>query len=346
MRKLLAVTMVVLLSAPAAWAGTDAAAFMNAGVGAKALAMGSAFVAVADDTSAIYWNPAGIGRLNKLSVMAMSQSLASTQWETLKDITPSYQFVGLTFPVNSFSVPGIGNQSNTFGLGMLSMSLSKIPYTYVDASDHIVRDSFEDAENAYYLAYGLPLYQGEDSFYAGASFKYISQQFTKIEGATATGYDMDAGLLYSGESLNLGLVIQRGAAVTWANGRTDTSPLTTKFGVSKSFSLARSLYLTAAADVVQKQNNPLSLNTGMEWGLQRIFRSRALSLEGLFLRGGVDSLVIEDRYGYRNAMNENMNYNAGFGIDVTVFGTYVQLDYVFSSRRLGDKNTIAVNLYF
>jgi hypothetical protein len=55
----------VLLFAPGAEAYVHkyAAAFLDTGVGARALAMGGAFVAVADDATAAYWNPAGLAQL-------------------------------------------------------------------------------------------------------------------------------------------------------------------------------------------------------------------------------------------------------------------------------------------
>ena len=40
--------------------GTTAGKFLSIPVGARALGMGGAFVAVANDVSAMYWNPAGI----------------------------------------------------------------------------------------------------------------------------------------------------------------------------------------------------------------------------------------------------------------------------------------------
>ena len=43
---------------------TDAASFLKIGAGARAIALGSAFVAVADDASAVYWNPAGMTQLS------------------------------------------------------------------------------------------------------------------------------------------------------------------------------------------------------------------------------------------------------------------------------------------
>ena len=51
------------------FAGTDAAAFLKKSVGLKAIAMGGAFTSIADDTSAIYWNPAGLAQIqDKYSV--------------------------------------------------------------------------------------------------------------------------------------------------------------------------------------------------------------------------------------------------------------------------------------
>ena len=40
--------------------GTTAAKFLSIGIGPRAISMGSAFSSVANDASAIYWNPAGI----------------------------------------------------------------------------------------------------------------------------------------------------------------------------------------------------------------------------------------------------------------------------------------------
>ena len=40
--------------------GTTAAQFLKIGVGPRAVGMGSAFAATADDITSIYWNPAGL----------------------------------------------------------------------------------------------------------------------------------------------------------------------------------------------------------------------------------------------------------------------------------------------
>ena len=57
--------------------GAHAAEFLSHGVGARALGMGGAFVAVADDATATYWNPAGLTKVKKHSFSAMySDTLA------------------------------------------------------------------------------------------------------------------------------------------------------------------------------------------------------------------------------------------------------------------------------
>ncbi|MDI6782043.1 MAG: UPF0164 family protein, partial [bacterium] len=49
--------------------------FLTFGVGARAAGMGEAFTAVADDSSAVYWNPAGIACQPQESVTLMHNNL-------------------------------------------------------------------------------------------------------------------------------------------------------------------------------------------------------------------------------------------------------------------------------
>ena len=55
--------------------GTTAAKFLSVGIGARANAMGSAFTSVANDASALYWNPAGTADLSKYEAMFTYTSL-------------------------------------------------------------------------------------------------------------------------------------------------------------------------------------------------------------------------------------------------------------------------------
>src|SRR3989338_2738082 len=52
-------------------AGTTTADFLNLPIGARAAGMGGAYTAVSEDASAIYWNPAGLVQIPKLSAIFM-----------------------------------------------------------------------------------------------------------------------------------------------------------------------------------------------------------------------------------------------------------------------------------
>ncbi len=63
--------------------GVRAAEFLTIPVGARGIGMGSAFTAVADDISAMWWNPAGLGFLTQPEVMV-------TVVDYTMDLTYSY----------------------------------------------------------------------------------------------------------------------------------------------------------------------------------------------------------------------------------------------------------------
>jgi len=65
---------VILISLPTlSIAADDGAAFLKIGEGVKALGMGGAFVAIADDGSAPLWNPAGIARAKEKRISEVSR---------------------------------------------------------------------------------------------------------------------------------------------------------------------------------------------------------------------------------------------------------------------------------
>lgn len=80
----------ILALAPAAAAAETGAAFLKIGVGARAIGMGSAFTARADDATAAYWNPAGLAQIGTRQVSAMhTQWIADTQYENLAYAHPT-----------------------------------------------------------------------------------------------------------------------------------------------------------------------------------------------------------------------------------------------------------------
>ena len=71
-------------------AGTASGTFLRIGLGARATGMGESFVAVANDPSAIYWNPAGLASLQRRELaISHVQWPADIRYEHLTLILPS-----------------------------------------------------------------------------------------------------------------------------------------------------------------------------------------------------------------------------------------------------------------
>ena len=94
--------------------GTTAANFLEIGVGSDGNAMGEAFVAVSDDISSIYWNPAGLANIDKPSALFM--------------IHPWLVDMNMLFTGGAFVVPGIGN----FGFGITQMNYGEMDVTTLE----------------------------------------------------------------------------------------------------------------------------------------------------------------------------------------------------------------------
>ncbi|MCP4230736.1 MAG: PorV/PorQ family protein [bacterium] len=122
-----------------------AAEFLNYGVGARPLAMGGAYAAVADDATAAYWNPAGLASLERPSL----------------DFMHSYAYSGFASFNSIFGVypwEGVG----TFGGGFLRLSSPDIKITHWDDAGGENRRPVVDrvvnwSDNGIYVSYGRRL---------------------------------------------------------------------------------------------------------------------------------------------------------------------------------------------
>ena len=157
-------------------AESSAAQFLSLGFGARALGMGEAFVAVADDVSAIHYNPAGLKKEG-------SELLVSHSWHI--------QDTGLT------QVAYAGRNAGA-------------SLTYFSAGSMEGRDEFGNlaadftAED-FALAGGYAVKTGRLA--AGGTVKAVRQ---RIKASLASAYCADAGLLYGFETMPVTL----GAAVS------------------------------------------------------------------------------------------------------------------------------------
>jgi hypothetical protein len=151
--------------------GTTAASFLSISQGARAMAMGSAFVAVVDDPSALYYNPAGI-----TDIYGGSALVENTQWlaET------QYNFVAGTFTVDGFG---------SLGISFTSSSIDEMKVTTVDNPDGN-GEMFGVSDVAFGVTYALKL---TDKFSIGFNPKYIYQKIWKM---SASAVAIDVGVKY------------------------------------------------------------------------------------------------------------------------------------------------------
>lgn len=203
----------------------QAAAYLKMGVGARALGMGSAFTAVADDSTAAFWNPAGLAKLKKHEASFMHSNLTDDR---------DYNFFNYAHVLNANN----GKSNNgVLALSHINFGIDGIPITNEDADGNPITDGngnvkiegyFEDKETNTFLSYGRAV---NDKFYAGVNVKYLKH---KLYDGKADTMGFDLGFLYDcDEKTSLGLSVRDiGETLDWNTGTKDDVPVTTTFGVA------------------------------------------------------------------------------------------------------------------
>lgn len=260
MRIAIAIFMVLLLPLQAMGAqifekvGTLGGQSLKIGVGARAAAMGDAYVAIADDATAVYWNPAGIARLSGQSI-----SINHTAWPA------EILFDQAAYVFNVKWIPGM------IGVNVraLTMSRDKVRTTYLPDG---TGETFDAGEWAYGLTYARSL---TDKFSAGLSVNYIQTGLDDVTGKSTT---FDFGTLYDVGILGakIGMSIQNiGSDMQFLD---ETVKMPVFFRVGGSFSLLQrgESRLLTSAEFTHPPDNSEKLNLGAEYAFH----------DYLFLRGG------------------------------------------------------------
>jgi hypothetical protein len=270
-----------LAFAPAAQAqtnvGTTAAPFLTLGVGARAAAMGGAFVAVADDASALFWNPAGVAELERAQLLFQHAS-----W-----------LAGIDFEYAAVVVPGVAGGNAGASLTLLDSGRMEVT-TLLEQEG--TGEHFTPRDLALALSYATSL---TDRFSLGGQLKYIHQS---IWHESADGWAVDLGTLYRtpwrnltiGTSIsNFGTRLQMNGLDLLTNKDLDTSidgnnantpanlevnswnlPLTFRAGIAVDLLQSSVLPVRAAIDAIHPNDNLESLNLGLEAALSEILALR------------------------------------------------------------------------
>jgi len=194
---IVSLALILVLSAVAMADGMGAFSAFKNGVGARALAMGGAFVAVANDATAACWNPAGLASLNDTRLAGMSTDLFG--------LGITHQYVGA---VTTFANLGVG----------LGWERAAIDGQAVSGEGEL-GETFTWTEQAIGLSLATNVM---DVAMAGANVKYYMADSGL--GETASGFGFDLGVLVSlGDMFVVGVNAKdlAGSVLSWSGGAED-----------------------------------------------------------------------------------------------------------------------------
>ncbi|MFQ5675569.1 MAG: PorV/PorQ family protein [bacterium] len=182
--------------------------FLRMGVGARALGMGGAFTGIANDPSAAYWNPSGLGQIHNFQFEFMNVNLPFDR---------TLNFFSTTLPLKKFM---------TFGVSWVGFRVNNVEARSSNSTEPDFL--FSNSQNAFFFSLGTAL---SSTFSLGGSVKVIRNELGDF---TANGLGFDAAILYKPlDKFSLGLMLQDvGTDYRWDGGLTEGVPMTMRLGTS------------------------------------------------------------------------------------------------------------------
>jgi long-subunit fatty acid transport protein len=294
--------------------GTSAAQFLKVGVGCRAAALGGAYVAIADDAAALFWNPAGLSRLDHNELLLMH-----ADW--LADTNYNFGGVVMTFG------------GNALGIYLTALNYGEWEVTTVDEPDG-TGEIMDASDIALGASYARSL---TDRFSFGFSVKYIRQDIWHMN---AQGFAFDVGTLYVtrfnnmriGMSMaNFGNKMEMGGKDARVFHDVDPGlsghnesitayletdqwdlPLNFRVGLAMDVLPGDPLRWTVAVDALHPNDNNEAVNFGSEVMLNDL----------VAIRGGYKAIGREDS-------EEGLTFGGGIQYPLTM-GTAVKIDYAYS----------------
>lgn len=234
--------------------GTYSMQFLKIGPSARAIGMGGAFTALANDATATYWNPAGMVDITNTAVM-----LEHTVWPA--DIKLDFASVVFAMPF----LPGVW--------GATARALSLDP--------QIVRTVFlpngtGEEFDAGDMSFGLSYAQFfTDKFSAGTTVHFVHSGLAEMSVNT---YVVDFGLIYriGFKGLRLGMMIQNLGGKVNYDDRDAKIPTMFKVGIAMAAYQRGAHSLLGTGEFAHPSDNTETANLGAEYSFNQFF----------FLRGG------------------------------------------------------------
>ncbi|MDX2190201.1 MAG: PorV/PorQ family protein [Bacteroidota bacterium] len=174
--------------------------FLQIGIGARALGMANAQVAVTNDVSSVYWNPAGVVKIDS------KYQLAAMHTEYFAGIA-KYDYAGFAYKLDSIS---------TIAISAIRFGIDNIPDTrYLIDNNGAVNYSqvrmFSVSDQAFLASYSRKINHIE-GLSIGVNFKVIYRDVGIF--GNAWGFGLDGGLQYQRKKWLMGAIL-RDVAGTW-----------------------------------------------------------------------------------------------------------------------------------
>ncbi|RKX22467.1 MAG: hypothetical protein DRP35_01870 [Candidatus Zixiibacteriota bacterium] len=260
-------------------AGTSAFPFLKINIGARAVAMGGAFTGLANDESALYYNPAGISTFDENNQYILGYH------NYFVDIQSG--FIGFIKPINNeLNIGGYISYLN-YGEFIETNQLGEVTGDF-SGSDYLMAVSGSYKLNYYYSV--------------GLTFKAI---YEKIQDFSSHGIAFDIGFKYTGdrERFTAGLAIQNiGTQLSGFVSEKYSLPLTVRGGISIK---PRGLPLLLATDLIIPKDNSMDLAIGAEY----------IELEPIYLRMGWNSFGNNFKIEGSDAGFAGLSFGLGFNFN-------------------------------
>ncbi len=300
-------------------AGTSSGTFLRIGVGARAIGLGEAFVAVANDPSAIYWNPAGLA-----SMQRQEAQLSHIDWPG--DIR--YEHLAWVLPVRRLG------GSLGFQLGVLSTELDETSELQPFGTGR----SFFYSDVIVGAAYAR---RWTDKLLVGAGLKMVREDLgSDVGGPTTNAVLVDIGSIYylgygsvriATSLSNFGSEFKpSGSFVSPLTGEVRSydgfdPPTVFRYGLAFEPIENRQQRLTTSLEVNQPADNAQLIKAGLEWTW----------LRRLALRTGY------------NFNADELKLSAGAGVYAVIGNLQGTLDYAYTDGGfLGPVNRLSLGLRF
>jgi len=317
------IAIVLLILSCLAYAGNYAGDFMSIGVGARALAMGGAFCAVADDASAIYWNPAGMTSIKGAEV-------SSIKLIDQAGIDSNYTYVSLAY--NS------GENTGTFGLSFLTQAFNNIVLT--DSQGKQVGGTTSLNDNIAYAAYAKRI---NAWLSAGVTAKVLFGSYPTGSGSLGyNGFGEDAaamidlgavsaalkGLKAALSAENLYTFMNWGSAGEFLGGRETVEP-NLKSGIS----------YTPFSEMLKEMKSALTIAADYDTAY-----SGGYHLGGEYIWSGIIAL----RAGVQGYVNSPAQpaQDAGWSLGAGIMWSFIQVDYAYVKSDMSPLQYISISGIF